>query len=38
MCSVMKRVGYADGFQWLSNFLKWEKVIVKNPVQSLQQY
>ena len=22
MCSVMKRVGYADGFQWLSAFLK----------------
>ncbi len=23
MCSVMKRVGYADGFEWLSGFLKW---------------
>ena len=23
MCSVMKRVGYADGFQWLANFIKW---------------
>ena len=22
MCSVMKRVGYSDGFQWLSAFLK----------------
>ena len=22
MCSVMKRAGYADGFQWLSAFLQ----------------
>jgi len=21
MCSVLKRVGYVDGFQWISNFL-----------------
>ena len=21
MCSVLKRVGYQEGFQWISNFL-----------------
>ena len=23
MCSVYKKVGYADGFKWLAQFLKW---------------
>lgn len=22
MCSVAKKIGYADGFKWLSNYLK----------------
>lgn len=23
MCSVAKKIGYADGFKWLSTYLKW---------------
>jgi hypothetical protein len=23
MCSVIRRMGYADGFKWIAQFLSW---------------